>query len=154
MRLEEGQIVPDFTMVIGDSQQISSNDLKGERYVLYFYPKDNTPGCTTQACDFRDNMERISGKNVKVIGISPDNLASHDKFREKFNLNFDLAVDPEHQVAEKFGAWGEKNMYGKKSMGIIRSTFIVGPDQKIEKTWYNVRAKGHVDKVLTEIEKY
>lgn len=152
MRLEEGQKVPEFTMVVDEGAKISSEDLKGQKYVIYFYPKDDTPGCTTEACDFRDNMERLSSKNVKVIGVSPDEIASHDKFREKYDLNFDLASDPDHEVAEKFGAWGEKSMYGKKSMGIIRSTFLVGPDQKIEKAWYNVRAKGHVDRVLQEID--
>ncbi|GAB5466427.1 MAG: thioredoxin-dependent thiol peroxidase [Candidatus Kapaibacteriales bacterium] len=154
MRLESGDKAPDFMMVTGEgTSKVASEDLKGKRYVIYFYPKDDTPGCTTEACDFRDNMERLTSSEVKVIGVSPDTLASHDKFKDKYDLNFELASDPEHEIAEKFGAWGEKNMYGKKSMGIIRSTFLISPDQKIEKAWYNVRAKGHVDKVLSEIEK-
>lgn len=153
MRLEAGQKAPEFSLITGASAKISSDDLVGKRYVIYFYPKDDTPGCTTEACDFRDNMARLSEKDVRVIGVSPDDITSHRKFKEKYGFDFDLGSDPDHQVAERFGAWGEKNMYGKKSMGIIRSTFLVAPDQTIEKAWYNVRAKGHVDKVMIEVYK-
>ena len=149
---EIGDKAPAFTLVgidaNGDELKQTLNALKGGRVVLYFYPRDNTPGCTTEACDLRDNMNRLNKDGVTVIGVSPDSVASHKKFREKQGLNFTLLSDPEKSVAESYGAYGEKVMYGKKSMGIIRSTFIIDEKGKISALWRKVKVKGHVDAVL------
>lgn len=131
----------------GQEKEYSLKDFARKKVVLYFYPKDNTPGCTQEACDFRDNFNRLSSK-ATVIGVSPDSVKSHIGFQAKQGLNFILLSDPDHKLAEAFKAWGEKSMYGKKYMGIIRSTFILSPDGKIEKEWLNVKVKGHVDEVL------
>lgn len=132
----------------GNETEISLEDYKGQRVILYFYPKDNTSGCTQEACDFRDNLNRLTSKAV-VIGVSTDSVKSHIKFKENHGLNFPLISDPEHKLAEKFGVWKEKSMYGKKYMGIERSTFILDKDGKIEKEWRKVKVKGHVDEVLS-----
>ena len=134
----------------GEEKEYSLAEFKGQRVVLYFYPKDNTPGCTQEACDFRDNFNRLTSK-AAVIGVSPDNISSHKKFQKDHGLNFILLSDPEHKLAEKYGAWGEKSMYGKKYMGIIRSTFLLDKDGEIEKSWTNVKVKGHVDEVLNAL---
>ena len=134
----------------GNETEFEISDFRGKKVVLYFYPKDNTSGCTQEACDFRDNYNRLTSKAV-VIGVSPDSIASHKKFQEKQGLNFILLSDPEHILAEKFGAWGEKSMYGKKYFGIIRSTFILDEQGKIEKEWRKVKVKGHVEEVLESI---
>ena len=131
----------------GKEIQVSLDDFKGERVVLYFYPKDNTSGCTQEACDFRDNINRLTSK-ASVIGVSPDSIKSHIKFKENHDLNFLLISDPEHKLAEKYGVWKEKSMYGKKYMGIERSTFIIDKSGKIEKEWRKVKVKGHVDEVI------
>ena len=122
-------------------------DFSGKKIVLYFYPKDNTPGCTQEACDFRDNFNKISSKAV-VIGVSLDSVKSHINFQQKHGLNFILLSDTEHKLAEAFAAWGEKSMYGKKYMGIIRSTFIINENGNVEKDWKKVKVKGHVDEVI------
>ena len=131
----------------GNEVSISLDEFKGQRVVLYFYPKDNTSGCTQEACDFRDNLNRLTSK-ADVIGVSPDSIKSHIKFKEKHGLNFLLISDPEHKLAEQFGVWKEKSMYGKKYMGIERSTFILDKKGNIEKEWRKVKVKGHVDEVL------
>ncbi len=131
----------------GEEKTYELSDFKGEKIVLYFYPKDNTPGCTQEACDFRDNFNRLIGM-AQVIGVSPDDIKSHKKFREKQDLNFILLSDTDHELAESFGVWQEKAMYGKKYMGIVRSTFILDKEGKIEKEWRNVKVSGHVDEVL------
>lgn len=133
----------------GNEHEYTLSDFK-ETIVLYFYPKDNTPGCTQEACDFRDNFNRLTNL-ATVIGVSPDSIQSHKKFREKQELNFTLLSDPEHVLAEKFGVWQEKSMYGRKYMGINRSTFII-KDGKIEKSWDSVKVKGHVDEVINYLE--
>ena len=132
----------------GNEIEVSLNNYKGQRVVLYFYPKDNTSGCTQEACDFRDNINRLTSKAV-VIGVSPDSIASHKKFKEKQDLNFTLISDPEHKLAEKYKVWKEKSMYGRKYMGIERSTFVLDKDGNIEKEWRKVKVKGHVDEVLS-----
>ena len=114
--------------------------------MLYFYPRDNTPGCTQESCDFRDHSAAYAGKGAVVIGISPDSVASHQKFKEKFALNFLLLADPGAEVAARYGAWGEKNMYGKKSMGLIRSTFVIGGDGRLTAVYRQVKVAGHVQK--------
>lgn len=131
----------------GNEKEFSLDNFKGERVILYFYPKDNTSGCTQEACDFRDNMNRLT-QYGKVIGVSPDSIKSHKSFKEKQSLNFILLSDTEHKLAEDFGVWKEKSMYGRKYMGIERSTFILNTDGSIEKEWRKVKVKGHVDEVL------
>lgn len=131
----------------GKEVEVALDDYKGQRVVLYFYPKDNTSGCTQEACDFRDNINRITTK-ATVIGVSPDSVNSHIKFKENHGLNFLLISDPEHKLAEKYGVWKEKSMYGRKYMGIERSTFVLDKDSNVEKEWRKVKVKGHVDEVL------
>ena len=152
MAAEEGKKAPAFTLQGSDGAKHKLSDHAGEWLVLYFYPRDMTPGCTTEACDFRDNLARVSAAGAVVYGVSKDSLASHDKFVAKHDLNFVLLSDPELKVHEKYGAYGEKKMYGKLTKGVIRSTFLIDPKGKIAKAWRNVRAKGHVDKVLAELE--
>lgn len=136
----------------GNEKEYSLNDFKGQKVILYFYPKDNTSGCTQEACDFRDNINRLTSY-ATVVGISPDSIKSHKSFKEKQSLNFILLSDTEHKLAETFGVWKEKSMYGRKYMGIERSTFILDKDGSIEKEWRKVKVKGHVDKVIEHIIK-
>jgi len=158
MSLEIGNKAPEFCLEgltpEGEEKEICLKDLlkDGKYVVLYFYPKDNTPGCTTEACDFRDNLNVIGNKAV-VAGVSPDSVESHKKFKEKYGLNFYLLSDKDKKVLESYDAYGEKKMYGKTTIGVIRSTYIISPDGKIVKKWKNVKAKGHVAKVVEELEK-
>ena len=131
----------------GKEFTFNEQDLKGKKTVLYFYPKDNTSGCTKEACDFRDNMSRLL-PYAEVIGVSPDSIASHQKFQQKQNLNLTLVSDPDHELAIKYGVWKEKSMYGRKYMGIERSTFILNEQGKVIKEWRKVKVPGHVDEVL------
>ena len=131
----------------GIKKEYSLNDFKGQKVILYFYPKDNTSGCTQEACDFRDNINRLTSF-ATVIGISPDSIKSHLKFKEKQSLNFILLSDPEHKLAEAFNVWVEKSMYGRKYMGIERSTFVLDENLNIIKEWRKVKVKGHVDEVI------
>ncbi len=133
--------------VNGEEVEKSIDEFKGQKIILYFYPKDNTSGCTQEACDFRDNFNRLTSK-ATIIGVSPDSIKSHQKFKANHNLNFLLLSDPEHKLAEKFGVWKEKSMYGRKYMGIERSTFILDKEGNIEKEWRKVKVKGHVDEIL------
>ena len=130
----------------GNEKEYILSDFKGNQVILYFYPKDNTSGCTQEACNFRDNINRLT-KYAIVIGVSPDSIKSHKSFKEKQSLNFILLSDPEHKLAKKFEVWKEKSMYGRKYMGIERSTFIIDKNGKIEKEWRKVKVKGHVDEV-------
>ncbi len=132
----------------GNEIELDLNDCLGKRVVLYFYPKDNTSGCTQEACDFRDNINRLTNY-ATVIGVSPDSIKSHKSFREKQGLNFTLLSDTEHLLAEEFGVWKEKSMYGRKYMGIERSTFVIDSQGNIEKEWRKVKVKGHVDDIIT-----
>ena len=131
----------------GNEKEFSLNDFKGQKVILYFYPKDNTSGCTQEACDFRNNINRLTSY-ATAIGVSPDSIKSHKSFKEKQSLNFILLSDPEHKLAEKFEVWKEKSMYGRKYMGIERSTFIIDKSGNIEKEWRKVKVKGHVDEVI------
>ena len=133
--------------VDGIEKEYSLNDFKGQKIILYFYPKDNTSGCTQEACDFRDNINRLTNF-ATVIGVSPDSIKSHLKFKEKQSLNFILLSDPEHKLAEAFNVWVEKSMYGRKYMGIERSTFVLDENLNIIKEWRKVKVKGHVDEVI------
>jgi peroxiredoxin Q/BCP len=150
-KLSEGDAVPSFELQSDTEGTISAESLQGDKYVLYFYPKDDTPGCTTEACDFRDNLARLGGLGYKVFGVSPDTVESHEKFRGKYDLTFPLLADPEHEAAEAFGVWREKTNYGRKYTGIVRSTFVVDEEGKIAQIHDNVRAKGHVDRLLRDL---
>ncbi len=149
---DEGKRAPAFSLPSSDGKKLALKDLKGKNVVLYFYPRDNTPGCTTEACDFRDAKGALDERNAVVVGVSKDSLASHEKFITKHELNFPLLTDESGAVLEKYGAWGEKNMYGKKSMGVLRTTVIIGPDGKVKKVFPKVRVKGHVEKVLEALD--
>lgn len=147
--LQEGTKAPDFTLMSDEEKEVSLSDFLGKKdIVLYFYPKDNTPGCTKEACSFRDNLPQIEAKDAVVIGVSPDSVKSHKNFKQKHNLNFILLSDPEHKVAEAYGAWGEKKNYGRVYYGIIRSTFIIGKDGTIKKVFKKVNTKIHGEEVL------
>lgn len=140
--LEEGAIAPDFTLEADGGREVSLSHYRGKKVVLYFYPKDNTPGCTTEACNFRDGYSQIIAAGAVVLGVSPDSVKSHAKFKLKLDLPFALLSDPDHKVAEMYGAWGEKKMYGRAYMGIIRSTFIIDEAGQIIKVFPKVRVKG------------
>ncbi len=146
--VEAGKKAPDFTLVADDGSKVKLSALKGRPVVLYFYPRDNTPGCTREACAFRDRKAELTKRGAVVLGVSPDTVASHEKFRDKFNLNFRLLADPEHKVAERYGVWREKTLYGKKSMGIQRSTWLIDAQGKVAKVWKKVNVDGHDEQVL------
>jgi peroxiredoxin Q/BCP len=151
MPLKPGDTAPAFTLLDDTEKKHSLKDFKGRNLVIYFYPAALTPGCTKQACDFRDNLKLLDGSGYAVVGISPDKPAKLAKFRETHDLTFPLLSDPEKAVLEAYGAWGEKTMYGKKVTGVIRSTFIVDPKGKIAHAMYNVKATGHVAKLLRDL---
>ena len=152
MSIEEGKAAPLFTLKDQHGEKVALKDLRGSKVVVYFYPKDDTPGCTKEACGFRDLWGEIEATGTKVLGVPPDDGASHQKFIGKYGLPFTLLSDPDRKVMEKYGAWGEKNMYGKKTMGVIRSTVLVGPDGKVLKHWKRVvGADKHPAKVLDAI---
>lgn len=155
MQLKKGDIAPEFSAKINGDKTISLADYKGKTLILYFYPKDNTSGCTKEACEFRDSMDELTKENVEVLGVSPDSVSSHEKFIAKHNLNFNLISDPENEISNKYGAYGEKSMYGRKYMGIIRSTFLIDGNGIIQNSWYKVSVTGHVDavkKAITEMK--
>ncbi len=150
-RLAPGDPAPDFTLPDADGNEVSLSSLHGQRVIIYFYPAAMTPGCTTQACDFRDSLASLAAAGFAVLGISPDSPAKLAKFRDRDGLNFPLLSDPEHEVLEAYGAYGEKMLYGRKSVGVIRSTFVVGPDGRIEQAQYAVKATGHVARLRKEL---
>lgn len=150
-KFNAGDAVPTFSAESDNAGTVSSAQLKGKKYVLYFYPKDMTPGCTTQACDFTANLEAFKAKGYEIFGVSPDSVASHAKFREKHDLGFTLLADPDNALAEAFGVWREKKNYGKVYVGIVRSTFVVGTDGTFEAVYDNVKATGHVARLLREL---
>ncbi len=150
--IEKGSPAPDFTLASDQGDDVTLSSLRGKKVVLYFYPKDDTPGCTIQACDFRDALPRFEGLNAIVLGVSPDSVESHRKFREKFDLNFPLLADRDHSVSEAYGVWKEKSMYGKKFMGIERSTFLIDEDGTVAEAWRKVRPKGHAEMLRELVE--
>ena len=150
-RLTPGDTAPAFSLQDADGATVSLADYAGQKVIVYFYPKAMTPGCTTQACDFRDRLERFSADGYTVLGISPDPVDKLEKFTEKEELNFPVLSDEDHAVAEAYGAWGEKKNYGKVSVGLIRSTVVVDEDGTVALAQYNVRAKGHVDKLRRDL---
>jgi peroxiredoxin Q/BCP len=145
--LTVGSKAPDFNLPTDGGGKISLSSLKGKKVVLYFYPKDDTPGCTTESCAFRDNLKDFNKMNVTVIGLSKDSPESHDKFKKKYELNFPLASDTDGKVCDAYGVWKEKSMYGKTFMGIDRSTFLIDEQGKIAAIWRKVKVDGHVDEV-------
>lgn len=147
-KLQVGDMAPDFETVTDTGEKVKLSDYRGQRVVLYFYPKDDTPGCTTQACNFRDGYADIQAHNAVVLGVSPDSVESHKKFKSKFSLPFPLLVDEDHAIAEAYGVWGEKSMYGKKYTGIIRSHFVIDENGKIVDTQYNVKAEASLSEAM------
>ena len=143
-QLAAGESAPDFTLTASDGSTVLLADLRGKHVVVYFYPAAMTPGCTTQACDFRDSLDVLNRQGYTVLGVSPDKPEKLAKFVERDHLTFPLLSDPDHEVLERWGAWGEKQNYGRTYVGVIRSTVVVDPDGKVELAKYNVKAKGHV----------
>ena len=148
----EGDLAPDFTLPSDGGGTVRLSDLRGRRVVLYFYPKDDTSGCTRQACAFRDQAPAFEERDAVVLGVSPDSIRSHDRFKEKYDLNFPLLADEDHSVAEAYGAWGIKKMYGREYEGVMRSTFLIGTDGRIEKAFRKVKPAENAADVLAEID--
>jgi thioredoxin-dependent peroxiredoxin len=146
--LAEGTMAPDFTLPADGGGEVTLSDYRGKKVVLYFYPKDNTSGCTTEACNFRDDHSEITAAGAVVLGVSPDSVKSHDGFKLKHDLPFQLLSDPEHEVAELYGVWGEKKMYGKSYMGIIRATYVIDEEGRIIKVFPKVDVKMHSQEIL------
>lgn len=151
--IEEGAAAPDFTLPADDGRKVSLKGLRGKPVVLYFYPKDDTPGCTKEACAFRDRRDELQAAGAVLLGVSGDDVESHQRFVAKYDLNFPLLADEGFKVSEKYGAYREKNLYGKKSMGIQRSTFVIDPQGKIAKVWKRVNVDGHDEQVLEALRK-
>ncbi len=151
-RLVPGDPAPDFTLDSDEGKSVSLSDYAGSRLLLYAYPAAMTPGCTTQACDFRDSLAPFQDAGVKIVGLSPDSPEKLAEFRDSENLDFPLLSDPSKEVLTSYGAFGEKKLYGKVVVGVIRSTFVIDPEGRIENAWYNVRAKGHVAKLRRELD--
>lgn len=145
-----GHAAPDFSLPSSTGEDVNLSDFLGKKVVLFFYPRDNTPGCTSEACDFRDAFPSFESADTVILGVSPDPVKSHLKFIEKHGLNFTLLADEEHQVCELYGVWKEKNMYGKKYWGVERTTFLIDKDGKIAKVYPKVKVKGHIEKVLED----
>lgn len=150
-RLEEGNPAPEFTLNDATGKAVSLSDYRGQKVIVYFYPKADTPGCTTEACDFRDSLTTLNSAGLTVLGISPDKEEALAKFAEKYELNFPLLSDPDKKVMQEWGAFGEKKNYGKVVQGVIRSTFVVDEEGKISLAKYNVKATGHVARIAKEV---
>jgi thioredoxin-dependent peroxiredoxin len=146
--IKEGDPLPDFDLAADDGTRVKLSDLRGKKVILYFYPKDDTPGCTQQACELRDHVKEIDEKGAVVLGVSPDSVASHRKFKEKFNLNFKLLSDEGHKLADALGVWQEKTLYGKKYWGNARTTFIIDEEGRVAKVLENVKPAAHAGQVL------
>ena len=146
--VEEGAPAPDFELASDEGETVTLSALRGKPVVLYFYPKDDTPGCTTEACEFRDAYDRFREQGVEILGVSPDTEASHQKFKSKYELPFTLLADPDHEAAQAYGVWKEKRNYGKTYMGIERSTFVIGADGKVARAMRGIRPAGHAAQVL------
>jgi peroxiredoxin Q/BCP len=149
--VEEGAPAPDFTLESEGGEEVTLSQFRGRPVVLYFYPRDFTPGCTAEACSFRDDYEAYEERGAVILGVSPDTAASHGRFKDKHALPFTLLADPDHNVADKYGAWGEKVVYGKKSIGLIRSTFVIDPEGNVARAISPVRVQGHSEEVLAAL---
>ena len=150
--VEEGKPAPDFELVSDDGTTVRLSDLRGKPVVLYFYPKDDTPGCTVESCEFRDAYDVFRDRGAEILGVSPDTVKSHKKFQQKFHLTFPLLADANHAVAEQYGVWQQKKFMGREYMGIVRTTFVVDKDGTIKAVFPNVKVEGHADKVLEALE--
>jgi peroxiredoxin Q/BCP len=144
----EGEAAPDFTLPASGGGEVALHDLRGKNVILYFYPADDTSGCTKEACQFRDLFPNFSGADAVILGVSPDDVSSHDKFAAKYSLPFTLLADPDHEVATAYGVWSQKSNFGKKYMGIVRSTFLIDPDGKLKRIWRSVKVDDHANQVL------
>ncbi len=151
IQLKEGDKAPDFKGINQDEQEIALSDFKGKKLILYFYPKDNTPGCTAESCNLSENYDELTQKGFEVIGVSPDDATKHQKFIANHNLKFNLIADTEKQILEAYGAWGEKKLYGRVYMGVIRTTFVIDENGTIEKIFKKVKTKDHTNQILTEM---
>ena len=151
VRLKPGDQAPDFTLTDADGAQVALSALRGQRVIIYFYPAAMTPGCTKQACDFRDSRQDLSDAGISVLGISPDGPAKLARFRDRDGLTFPLLSDPDKTVLKAYGAYGEKMLYGRKTVGVIRSTFVIAPDGTIERAYYAVKATGHVARLRKDL---
>jgi peroxiredoxin Q/BCP len=149
--LKAGEKAPDFSGINQDRNEIKLSDFAGKKLILYFYPKDNTPGCTAESCNLNDNYNNWLEKGFEVVGVSPDSVESHQKFRDKFGLRFDLIADTEKEILQAYGAWGEKSMYGKKYMGVLRTTFIIDENGIIQEVFEKVKTKDHTNQILESI---
>ncbi|MGL5784172.1 MAG: peroxiredoxin [Alphaproteobacteria bacterium] len=152
MALTTGSQAPDFNLVLSATQSVALSTLRGKHVVLYFYPKDDTPGCTQESCDFRDALPEFESKEAVIVGISPDGLESHEKFKSKYQLPFWLAADEGAEICKLYGVWKEKNLYGKKSMGVERTTFLIDPQGLILRIWPKVKVEGHAQEVLAALK--
>ncbi|MFA9389092.1 MAG: thioredoxin-dependent thiol peroxidase [Prolixibacteraceae bacterium] len=150
-QLKKGDIAPLFSGLNQNGEEISLANYKGKKVILYFYPKDNTPGCTAESCNLSDNYQMWQSKGFDVIGISPDSVASHKKFVDKFNFGFNLVADPETNILQLYGVWGEKNMYGRKYMGVLRTTFVINEEGLIDEIFEKVQTKDHTNQILSTI---
>jgi peroxiredoxin Q/BCP len=151
VNLKEGDMAPDFSAMATGGLEISLSDLKGKNIILYFYPKDDTPGCTKEACGFRDHFAEIRKRGALLLGVSKDPVKSHEKFTDKFDLPFPLLSDVDHKIAEAYGVWGEKKFMGRTYMGMHRVTFLIGGDGRIKKIWHNVKPDEHASEVLAAL---
>jgi peroxiredoxin Q/BCP len=149
--LKEGDKAPEFKGINQDEKEMSLSDFAGKKLILYFYPKDNTPGCTAESCNLNDNYDALTKQGFEVVGVSPDGIASHNKFIAKHNLSFNLIADTEKEILEAYGAWGLKKLYGREYMGVIRTTFVISEDGTIEKIFKKVKTKDHTNQILTEM---
>ena len=150
-KLKVGDKAPDFEGINQDGKKVSLKNFSGKKLILYFYPKDNTPGCTAESCNLSDNYNDWLDKGFEVLGVSPDSVKSHQNFNNKFNLKFDLIADTEKEILQKYGAWGEKNMYGKKYMGVLRSTFVIDEDGVIQEIFEKVKTKDHTNQIIKSL---
>lgn len=150
-KLKVGDKAPDFEGINQDDKKVSLNDFAGKKLILYFYPKDNTPGCTAESCNLNDNYNEWLEKGFEVLGVSPDSVKSHQNFKNKYNLKFDLIADTEKEILQKYGAWGEKNMYGKKYMGVLRTTFVIDENGVIEEIFEKVKTKDHTNQIIKSL---
>ncbi|HTK41779.1 MAG TPA: thioredoxin-dependent thiol peroxidase [Gemmatimonadales bacterium] len=152
MTLKTGATAPEFSLPADDGTTVTLAGLRGKSVVLYFYPKDDTSGCTTEACEFRDSWKDVQQSGAVVLGVSPDPVTSHQKFKQKYQLPFPLLADTDHRVADAYGAWGEKSMYGRKYRGILRTTFLIDPEGRIARVFEKVRPEGHAAEVLAALQ--
>ena len=149
--LKEGDKAPEFKGINQDEKELSLSDFKGKKLILYFYPKDNTPGCTAESCNLNENYDALTQAGFEVLGVSPDKIASHNKFIAKHNLSFNLIADTEKEILEAYGAWGMKKLYGREYMGVLRTTFVISEDGIIEKIFPKVKTKDHTNQILSEM---